>query len=485
MLSHFFSINKILMVVIFSFFLTQTATALTKQDFAYIADISEGKQSLRQFELPYEILQGLQRQDYADLRIFNSQNQSIPFRITVKNPQAQQYYSKHELDFFTLPKNPQHLTRLQIEINKFTHWLSFSTPETSTNKLSYIIIKNQYTDKNLDKLKLHWISTDHAFSLKLKLEQSDDLEHWKTIKNKTTLYNLKHDSTVLIKDTVVLPNKSKAKYFRLSFRHQHDFLHSITKITGIYHHQNQAEHENWKSIPLKQGNTAHEWLFDTESVAPIVKIEFEIPQTGLFYQGTLFSKHKPAFVKQATSKKSKLKKELKKLLHSANKNKSTLQNNWRYQQAFTQYRLITKSEEIKSEALSVPGYKDSYWRILLKQPLRLLPEQVPTIKIAWAPVIITFLAQGNEPYQLLFGNEKINPIRTRFPKTFSENTAETVSVGAVNSIKKPVTSSSPTTIVNWFKQINWQKALLWLILCSSVLFMGRMAYQLYLGMNKK
>lgn len=475
---------KVLISSLLSFTIPQAATALTKQDFSYRADISAGQQSLRQIELPYEVLQKIQRQDYADMRIFNSQNQSIPYKITIKSPQSRQHDSEHQLEFFTLPKNPHQSNRLQIEIDKFNHWLSFSAAKTLTSKLSYIIIKNPYSDKNLHKLKLHWTMTEHAFSLKVKLEQSDDLEHWQTIKNKTTLYDLKHESAALIKDKIVLPNKSMANYFRLSFIDKNHFLHSITNITGSYH-QSQNAQENWKTVPLTQGDSAHEWLFNTESVAPIIKIAFEIPQTGLVYQGNLYSKHQSPVAKQTSSKRTKLKKELKKILHSPNKNNTALQNTWRYQQAFTQYRLITQLEEIKSEALSIPAYKDRHWRILLKQPLSLLPEQVPKINIAWAPVFITFLAQGNEPYQLVFGNTKANPAPGNFPNTLLETIPETVTLGTVTSINKPLATKSPTTLETWFKQINWKITLLWLVLCLSVLCMGTMAYQLYLGMNKK
>ncbi|NOQ36812.1 MAG: DUF3999 family protein [Methylococcaceae bacterium] len=476
-----YQLNSVLIAIVLALLLTPTAAA--KEGFAFTATISSGKQSLRQFELPYEVLEGLQRQDYGDMRIFNSQNQSVPFTVKVIRPQTEQHHSEHKLDFFTLPRNPHRHSRLKIEIDKYNSRFSYSTTATTnSHQRSFIIIKNPYIDKGLHKLKLQWTAPNQAFSLRLKLEQSDDLERWQTLKNNSTLYDLKHGYTVLIKDTIFLPRQSKAKYLRLSFKNRNYFLHSVTAINGFYRHQSQPEPENWKTLTLEQGEMQREWLFNTGSVAPIAKIGFEIPQTGLFYQGTVFSKNTPLPpINRHITNKHQLKKEVKKILHPPRKQHKF----WRYWQRFTQYRLITESGEINSEPFSLTGIKDSQWRIMLKQPLTLLPEQVPKINIAWYPVMVTFLAQGDEPYRLLFGDAKIKPLYANLPQTLEDNLPEMVKVSVVSVVEKTESETIPAeTLTNWFKEMNWKKGLLWLLLCSGVLLMGTMAYKLYLGMNK-
>ena len=172
-------------------------------------------------------------------------------------------------------------------------------------------------------------------------------------------------------------------------------------------------------------------------------------------------------------------------MHYSDRNKPKQHDLWHYRYAFTQYRLLTESGEINSQPLMLPGtIKDSQWRILFKQPLTLLPEQVPRIKIAWYPVVLTFLAQGNGPYRLLFGNPNIKPLRSGLIKTLTASQTETVMLAAINAVEKPVSTVEPVTLLNWFKQMNWQKNLLWLLLCSFVLLMATMAYKLYLRMNK-
>ena len=461
-------------------------STLPDSDFKFVAEISTGKQSLRQFELPYDVLKGLQRQDYGDMRIFNSQNQSIPFTVNMVKPQLEEHSSEHELDFFTLPRNPHRSSRLQIEIDQYSKRYRFSTTTTDSKNLSYIIIKNSHNDKSLHKLKLHWAVPDNAFSLKLKLEQSDDLENWQTVQQQTTLYDLKHGATVLIKDTIFLPYQSKARYFRLSFKDHYYFLHSVDNITAFYRYQSQPESENWQTLVLTQGDNPREWLFDTESVAPVSKIAFDIPQTGLFYQGSLFSKQLHPPIRQAIRTKTQLKTEVKKILRHPDTERIKPHNFWRYHQGFTQYRLLTESGEINSFPLSISAIKDNEWRIVLTQPLSLLPEQVPKIRMTWYPVVIKFLAQGNEPYKLLFGNANVKPLKVGLPSIFAlkDTVPETVNITSVNPIEKiSVEISTTETVTHWFREMDWQKGILWLLLCFGVLLMGIMTYKLYVRMN--
>ena len=234
---------------------------------------------------------------------------------------------------------------------------------------------------------------------------------------------------------------------------------------------------------LKSGALAHEWLFDTESVAPIAKIAFDIPQAGLFYQGSLFSKSKYPPMKYRSNHKSQLKKEIKKVLrHPMNKRAKRADDFWHYRQGFTQYRLITESGEINSLEFSVTAIKDNQWRILLKQPLTLLSEQVPKIEIAWYPVMVTFLAQGDEPYRLLFGNEAVKPlVNSQLPQLLANDPIETIIVEDVRMIAKA------TVAMNDFfglGLLNWKAGLLGLFLCFGVVLMAVMAYKLYSAMNR-
>ena len=456
--------------------------SVSKQNFAYVADIQSGQQSVRQFELPYEVLSRLNRTDYGDMRIFNAQNQLIPFTLKVLHPQTQHSEREYSLPFFNSNDFPNWRTRLRVDITPYHSSFHFKATTRNWQK-NHLIIQNPYHKEGLKQLEVLWNTPLTGFSIQARLEQSDDMQNWRTVNNRITFYDLKRFDAVLIKNTIKLSRRSHAKFLRLTFKPASQFSLTITKITGSYRHKTPPQYENWKNFELQAGEQKGEWLFDTHSFAPVAKVSFEIPQQGLLYQGNLFSKPASAQKNTAIHNPRAFKKELKHILRK----QTSLHHkpkDWYYRGGFTQYRLQTESGEISSQPFSISANRDRFWRIVLSQPLTLLPEQIPKIKLAWFPVMVTFLAQGNEPYQLFFGNSEIKPLRTRlsYPSDI-ENIEKLALINLRDSVYTQQQSDNSAS--QTFKEINWKKVLLWFLLSGGVLLMAVMAYKLYLGMNDK
>ena len=208
----------------------------------------------------------------------------------------------------------------------------------------------------------------------------------------------------------------------------------------------------------------------------MTKIAFEIPQTGLLYQGVLYSKRpeKPAI---KLKHKESYKRAMKKILHRQNKTRKET-SDWQYQSAVTQYRLVSNSGEIQSPPISMYATQDSEWKLVLNQPKTLLPEQVPAIKIAWKPVFVTFLAQGKGPFQLYYGNSKTRPLKVQLPYLPDNQTVEKVSITDINAVDK-AQDSRPLKAFFSFASDTWQKALLWVLLCLGVILMTFMVFRLF------
>jgi Protein of unknown function (DUF3999) len=457
----------------------------TQQNFAYFATLSDGKQSLRQFELPYPVLAGLKRQDYGDMRIFNSQNQLVPFSIAPIEAQTYQNQESYNLGFFRVADHSTQHEGLKIEFSENSTRFSFDTVNDKSQP-NYLLIENTHQNDALQAITLDWQQPDTAFSIKVKLESSDDLQNWQSVNDNVTLYDLKYADTSLLQNTVNLPAASHAKYLRLSFQPSSDFTLQIEKISGEYHHTTSVERENWQSFQLEPGEQPNEWLFHTGSLIPVSKIEFKIPATGLFYQGSLYSKNDSANQNSTRTERhhSNFKRDIKRALHHYPEYSPTAQDDWHYQGTVTQYRLLTAAGEIVSEPITVPLTKDKEWKLVLQQPSTLLAEQIPSVKVAWHPVQVTFLAQGKPPYQLFFSNPKIAPLTMALPPTLTNEALEIVDVQTIHIVKKIVAMNEEKTWITTVEQLNWRKILLWLLLCAGVLVMGVMAYQLYVKMNQ-
>jgi hypothetical protein len=138
---------------------------------------------------------------------------------------------------------------------------------------------------------------------------------------------------------------------------------------------------------------------------------------------------------------------------------------------------------VQSVPFEMAATKDQQWKLVLEQPAALLPSQVPVIKLAWQPMKVTFLAQGNPPYRLYFGNAAVEPLTVSLPAVSETTAAEQVRLLAISQIEKNRTLS--TAIPAPFFEIYGQKLLLWGLLCFGVLLMAGMAYKLYLKINAK
>lgn len=484
MSNNFCKMSNAFLAVVLMLLSPQSVIAETT-DFAFVATLSDGNQSLRQFELPYQVLAKLERQDYGDLRIFNRQNQAVPFKISQPEPQAYQNSEFHQLRFFHLADNSNQRSGLQIEFSENSTRFSFNSVANSSQP-NYLLIENQHSTDDLHSLKLHWQQPEHTFSIKAKLESSDDLQNWQLLNDSMTLYDLKYADTALMQNTLSLPDVSHAKYLRLSFQPSSSFTLQIDKISGEYRHSTLVERENWEKFSLQPGEPPNEWLFNIDSFIPVTKIAFEIPAVGLFYQGRLYSKNDSAGQNQPRpNRHTNLKREAKRALHRYPEYSPPEQRDaWHYQATVTQYRLLTASGEIASEPIGVSPSKDRQWKIVLEQPSTLLAEQVPSIKIAWHPVLVTFLAQGKPPYRLFFGNAAVAPINAALPPSLDDNTVETVEVQSIQAVEKHAVTNQQEKLATVIEKLNWQKILLWLLLCSGVLVMAVMAYRLYLRMNK-
>lgn len=237
----------------------------------------------------------------------------------------------------------------------------------------------------------------------------------------------------------------------------------------IFNQQNQAisftitpvesRREQWQRFQLTAGKLANEWLFTTNNVAPVIKVGFEIPSVGLFYQGSLYSKP----LSQSPTEPAA----------------------WHYQSAVTQYRLLTADGEVQSVPFEIAATKDQQWKLVLEQPAALLPSQVPVIKLAWQPMKVTFLAQGNPPYRLYFGNAAVEPLTVSLPAVSETTAAEQVRLLAISQIQIEKNGTLSTATPKPFFEMYGQKSLLWGLLCFGVLLMAGMAYKLYLKINAK
>jgi hypothetical protein len=446
----------LILLILQTLFLSMAyAKPLSLNDFAYSATLSDAKSSLRQVTLPLNVLQNMQRRDYGDLRVFSAEGQIVPHQFihTISNAKTQET----ELTFYPFSQqqtaNPasirviidQRQGRQHVDINQQLN----QTESAKDHEYQYIIENlNAKHKQRLCKLKLEWEQSIPSIILPFSLESSDTLQNWKSRGRSFNVSNLSYAGAQLTHKEVDFSCTSD-KYLRLTWLKPKQHVR-LTKISGLYNTAGEQTFQ-WKSFAKPIYDKTGNWLFESDLVASLLQMEFVAPLDGLLYQGRLYSRN---------DKKSP----------------------WKLRKSITQYRLNIGDTSLQSSAFSLTPNNDRYWKLEPSLEGKLNENQLPEIRAGWRQKKLIFLAQGNPPFQLAYGNPSTVPANnaglTQLIRTFNNTgvTPDTVTVGNTQHNKNTPKIKS---------EIPWKLIGLWALLIIGTGLLAYMAFNLYQQMDRK
>ena len=437
------------------------AVPYSVDNFAHSAVLSDAKTSLREIEIPRTLYEKMQRRDYGDLRVFSADGQIVPHQFSQS---ATRVDSKQEtpLVFYPFSKeqaaNP---SNIQVIINQKAGGQSLQINQHLANKspnineYQYILInksenqtKKRKDSPKLCKLQLDWEQDKPSSIISFKLESSDQLQNWKTLSRKLTVSKLNYSGSQLLHNQVHFSCTSQ-KYLRLTWLQPNQQTH-LVQIKGLYTKKGEQQTQ-WQSFGKPRYSAEEKgWLFESNIIASISKLEFVAPQDGLLYKGILYSRNNE---KEA----------------------------WRYRKEVSQYRLNMGDTILQSNPVSISPNNDRFWKLIMQAETQFAENQLPEIRAGWMPKQLYFLAQGNGPFTLAFGNHNIKSEQ-------SNNLSD-----LIDSIKRSgasIDSVSIGEIINNTKSFKveektqWKLILLWLVLILGTALMGFMAYRLFQQMGE-
>ena len=444
--------------------LSLNAAPYSLEDFAHSAELTTATTSLREVDLPLSVYEKMQRKDYGDLRVFSKNGQIVPYQLSsaeIVNSEQQQ-----SLVFYPFTKS-QAADNGNIKV--FIHQRQQSGAQGSgeqsikqsikiaqkwggdfnnkqRSKEYQYIIENPQTKTSLCKLQLDWTQAKPSMVLPLKLESSNNLQNWTGLSRTQSVSKLNYAGSKLIQNEIGFSCTSQ-KYLRLTWLKPELQVH-LKKIQGIYTNNGKAQTQ-WKSFGKPSYDKDGNWLFESDVVAGISKMEFVAPQDGLLYKGSLYSRN--------------------------NEN-----DQWRFTHDVSQYRLNIGDTQLQSSAISIHTNKNRYWKVELDSEGQFTDEQLPEIRAGWTPRKLLFLAQGKGPFQIAFGNPNIKPSEQNdlndLIKTIrdSGSIVDNVKLGEIENSGKSFSPETP-----------WKLILFWIVLLLGTLLMAYMAFKLFKQMGEK
>ena len=454
--------KQLAVLALLALYIPASAAPYSVDDFAHSAILSEAKTSLREIAIPKTLYEKMQRRDYGDLRVFSADGQIVPHQFSQSLSRVD---SKQEtpLVFYPFSKeqaaNP---SKIQVIINQrageqslqINQHLVNNGESPKINEYQYILInksenqtKKRKGSPKLCKLRLDWKQEISSSIISFRLESSEQLQSWKTLSHKLTVSKLNYSGSKLLHNQVQFSCTSQ-KYLRLTWL-QPKQQTQLIQIKGLYTKKGEQQIQ-WQRFGKPHYSVAEKaWLFESNIIVGISKLEFIAPQDGLLYKGTLYSR---------------------------NNEKAA----WRYRKEVSQYRLNMGDTILQSNPIAISPNNDRFWKLKMQAEAQFTENQLPEIKAGWMPKQLHFLAQGKGPFTVAFGNYAITSNQENSLSDLIDSikrsgvSIDRVNIGTITNNNKMFKTEEKTP---------WKLILLWLMLILGTALMGYMAYRLFQQMS--
>lgn len=419
------------------------AQALVPRDFAFgLAVATTQAAPAYRFPLPLAVYQTSFRDDLGDLRMFNARGAAVPFSLSRPTAQAQSHKPAIALPLFPL-REGSHVVidgiHVSIDSPHSAIHLQTNNGSTVAMTVTQYILDARTLDAAVSALVLGWSDAAADYSGRVRIEASDDLGSWRTVVAAAPIANLHANGQTLTENRIVLMTTA-AKYWRLTWLGSPPAFELTSAqaepTDSIVELARSALEVFGKSDPANPTD----YLFDLGARPPVSRINMLLPEANTIVDVELSSRR-------------------------------SSKDPWHYVIRAAFYRLKTPDAESQNASLEIAANTDRYWRAkILRNPI---PPQTPLrLHVEWIPNELTFLAQGQGPFLLAYGNATAVSAEADFSHLPSSTQIAPATVGS------PQLLGGPDRLRVKPAAFPWMRGVLWSVLVLAVMVLAWMAYRI-------
>lgn len=417
----------------------------------------DGKSAIYQLALPEEVYKTVVRSDLGDVRVFNSDGESVPHAIRKQESIETREAVHLQLPFFPFNSDVKNFNAdKNVDIMVAGDGTIVRINNRGDEYVAQNSIINSYLidlsglHQSIDELEFELAGSEGSYIKKLSLKASNDLNHWQYYVPNATLVKMDYGGHSLIKNRIKVPNR-RPKYLRLDWIDRSNGI-QVTAVRATLNTAHTIHMRKWSRVSgLRSKDNDQIIEFDTGGLYPIDRINVALPERNSLIEATL----------------------------SSRPNKKA---NWtpRYSGLF--YNLQVQDNLLKPEPVSVRLSTDRYWQLQIRTRGG-LGARLPVLAFGWLPNDLYFLARGDGPYTLAFGNGQVGapgrPIDALM-RVLGDNQSGLLMRQA--RLMESVELLGDAALAPELS-IPWLRILLWAILIAGVLVLGFMAYRLLKQLN--
>jgi hypothetical protein len=426
-----------------------TASAVERPgDFAYGSLLeSDGALPLRRVDLPPWVYQGVLRADLGDLRVFNGDGELVPHALLPRPAPATSTAPDAALPYFPIKATSgSALDALDVKIERtpggtITRVVAARAGKSADQVISAYVIDASRFDQPIAALDLDWREPQGGLAGTLRVESSDDLARWSTLVPQAPVVMLQFGGQRLERKQIEFA-ASRYKYLRLSWPAGQPPL----ELTAIRARPGSVVVEAARAWHAVTGTPRHEgeFEFDLGGQFPLDRLRVELPQDNTVVTVQLLSRRDVA-------------------------------SEWRPVANAVLYRLRQGGQVVTNPDLATSVSHDRYWLLRVDQKGGGIGRGSVLLHAGWVPQTLVFVARGNGPYQLAYGNARALPTAYTIESLVPGFRSDTpLQASAARALEQRTLGGAPALRPG----PDYRTWTLWGVLILGVLLLGWMAWRL-------
>ena len=425
------------------------ASAESPADFRTSAPVTvTAADALQRVTLPFEAYRDARR-DFADLRVFNARGEALPIAFAGEAEAKREAPPRVALQLFPIAAAPSARGSADLDVlvrsNPNGTLISVQGRRQGAGApraVAWLVDASQL-QKPIRALVVDWDAGPGSEIAKLNVEASDDLKSWRLVASRAPVVRLEQAGEKLTQPRVEL-GAERAKYLRVSAE---PGAFALRAVQAELEEVLKPPPRSRRTVSASAGAKPGEYLFDLGARLPVEALRIVLPAANSV----------APFAVAARDAQS---------------------GPWQSVASATFYRLVRDGAEIESPPLAIGRRPARYWSIQL-DPRSPAIGAAPALEAEWRPAQLVFVARGEGPYQLAFGNpdarRAILAVSELIPgyEPRAELKLPEASVGAVQA-----TAGGDGAWRTLMGDTSPRKALLWAVLLGAVVALGAMAWGL-------
>lgn len=343
------------------------ATHLTPESFATGLPLrTDAAQPFHRLELPLAV-HTQARPDLADLRIFNRAGEPVAMALSGSR------HGAGATATVAVPHFPLHhagapaRTSLDVRIEQDGRLVALHSDRAGIPPPAAWVVDLSAIAAPVQALELAWRTPAAGFSAEVRLETSDDLQHWQVLAPAAQLLDLRFGGRQLQQRRITFA-AGRYRYLRL----EGPALPELAAVHAETVAGPAPAPTRWLEVSGRPGDEPGTVVFDLGAHLAATRLTLRLPEPNTVVPVTW-------------------------------QVKARQRDPWRTVAQDTAWRLRRDGADLASPPLELPGQPGRYWQARLDARAG-MGRAAPVLRLGWTPVQVVFIARGEPPFLLAFGN---------------------------------------------------------------------------------